>query len=124
MREATITNYLGIFHPQVLQEMQTKMSSIPYCKAKVAQIVGLVERESFDQWQTRMVLLASCLILFSPETIYVNCMARKGVVSGIAEILGVTSQAISKGVDQARYYYQRAEWCRNEVDKIVKEVKG
>lgn len=124
MTTSSITNYLDLFYPHVLQEMQTKMSAIPYSLDKVKKVFVLVDSYTTDHWEKRIILLASCLVLFSPETMFANCMVRRGVVPCIADLVGVTSQAISKQVDQARHYYLRTEWCRGGVDKIVKEVKG
>lgn len=122
MTETTITSYLDIFHPHVLDEMQSKMVSIPFSREAVGEVASTVCMDT--PWENRMVLLAACLMLFSPETVIARCPVRKGVASGIASVLEISQPAISKQVDQARYYYQRTEWCRKEVDRIVKEVKG
>lgn len=118
-----ITNYLNLFHPNILQEMQQKMSAIECAPSVINKVIDLTNGNFNDKWERRMVLIASCLLLFTPETIYANCLVRKGVSSKIAECLGVTQQAVSKQVGQSRYYYSRASWCREAVDRIVKEVR-
>lgn len=119
-----ITNYLNLFHPNILEEMQRKMSAIECTPHVLEKVINLSCANFTDKWERRMVLIASCLLLFTPETIYANCLVRKGVASKIAESLGVSQQAVSKQVAQSRYYYSRTPWCREAVDKIVKEVRG
>lgn len=122
MTQNAATAYLDIFHPEILQKMQEQLSGIDCSPEAVRNIISQVQET--ENWKKRLIIIASSLVLFSPETILIGCTTRYPVTKIVSQELGVSRPAISKNISQATYYYQRFDWCRNAVDKIVKEVRG
>jgi hypothetical protein len=119
-----IQSYLSEYHPAIAKEVEERLRSQPCSTTVVEKIQKLTMSAISEPWQQRLVIITSTLLLCSPETIFTTCPVRKGVASTLAKCIGVSQQAVSKKVEQARHYYAHVATIRETVDNIVKEVRG
>lgn len=121
-----IHSYLSERYPDVAEEVLDKFRSMK-CNPKVIRSVYNKAAEMMEErWEIQVVTIAASLLLCSPETILVNSAVRRssGVATATGKVLGISQVSVSKKVDRARHYYTHVAWCRDAVDKIVKEVRG
>ncbi len=124
MTHIQIQTYLSEYHPAIAKEVEDRLRSQPCTSQVVASVLSRAASIETEPWQHRLIIIISTLLLCSPETIFTTCAVRKGVASTLAKSLGVSQQAVSKKVEQARHYYTHLAAIREAVDKIVKEVRG
>jgi len=124
MTDTVLRSYISQYHPQLLVEVSDKLKSIKCTPELVAMIKDNASNLGFDIWETKLITLATTLILCSPESIYTKSFVRKGVCRTVAKIFNVSVAAISKYISQTRYYYLNIDWVKVEVDKIVQEIKS
>ena len=120
---STLQTYLGEYHPSVLEDVLQRLHSFP---VQEQHFRSFLEMAHGEPWQQKLITIACALLHCSPETIYTKCDVRRnaGVTTTLSRIMGISQQAISKKVDQARHYYLNVRTFRDNVDRIVKEVRG
>lgn len=120
---STLQAYLGEYHPSVLADVLQRLQSFP---VQENDFRSFLEMAHGEPWQQKLTVIACALIHCSPETIYSKCDVRRnaGVTTTLSRVMGISQQAISKKVDQARHYYLNVRTFRDNVDGIVKEVRG
>ncbi|WP_286776723.1 hypothetical protein [Sphingobacterium sp. UBA2074] len=119
-----IAKYLSSHHPDVYQEVTDKLQSIPCTPELVERVVNIAYLRSEEVWRVRLIATTAVLLLCSPESIHADTMIRKGVALTIADILGVSKQAIAKKLEQCRFYYTKTVWAKDTVNEILEEVRG
>ena len=124
MTHIQIQTYLSEYHPAIAKEDEDRLRSQPCTTHVVDSVLSRARILDTEPWQHRLIVIISTFLLCSPETIFTTCAVRKGVASTLARSLGVSQQAVSKKVEQARHYYAHVLAIRETVDKIVKEVRG
>ena len=124
IRQGSLIGYLRENHPDILVEAKSKLLSSPTSRTVFSQMHSRARKIVQDDWQVKLVTITAALLYSSPETLYSAMPIRNGVAKTLGCVLDVTKQAVSKKLDQARHYYTHVAWCRDAVDKIVKEVRG
>ncbi len=119
-----IAKYLSSHHPDVYLEATEKLQSIPCTPELVERVVNIAYLRSEEVWRVRLIATTAVLLLCSPESIHADTVIRKGVALTIADILGVSKQAIAKKLEQCRFYYTKTVWAKDTVNEILEEVRG
>ncbi len=123
INSVAIETYLNQFHPSVFKEISERLSSIPCEYALIKTIYIKAKSSRQEKWELQLITIAATLALCSPETLYVGSRVRLGVAKTLAEILEVSQQRVSQKFESASHYYKNISWCRESVDKIVREVR-
>lgn len=117
-------SYLAVHYPDIADEATERLSSVK-CNPKLVRAVSsLAANHSSETWEFQITTIASVLVLCSPETIHAKSKVRNGIAVALSKVLGISRQAVCQKVDRSRHYYLRVGWCREAVNKIVKEVRG
>lgn len=119
-----IAKYVASHHPEVFQEAEKRLQAVPCSTELVERVVNLSYARSEEVWRVRLIATTAVLLLCSPESIHADTMIRKGVALTIADILGVSKQAIAKKLEQCRFYYTKTVWAKDTVNEILEEVRG
>lgn len=126
MKATYIQQYLSKRYPEIAKEVSSRFTSERCCDRLVDKVCRLALHATSEKWEHQVVSIAAVLLLCSPETIYVESTVRRnsGSASLLGKSLGISQQSVSQKVDRARHYYTHVGWCREAVDKIVKEVRS
>ena len=122
LTQTQLIKCIGELYPNVIQEVSDKLQAIECTNDLVSTIYSKVIGLGYDQWEVRLITLTTVLRLCYPETLFTRSAVRRLVCKVIAKEFGVTTSAVSRNVENAKYYYAKIEWVKNEVDKLVKEV--
>ncbi len=124
MINPVISQYLLLKHPEVYNELAINLKSKPCSLNQLIKIHSFSNQISDDPFYQRLYTICTSLILFSPETIHAEYRVKSGVIKSLAEIMGVSKQALSSKISQSVHYYLNVARVREAVDYIVKEVRG
>lgn len=113
-------NYVKVNHPEVYQEIERELQADKVDMSIVNRLLELIE----PGYYRSMYFIACVILLYSPATIKARSTVAVGVVGVIASSLNVGNTAISKRIPSVRQYYNNVSWFRDNVDRIVKEVRG
>lgn len=124
MTSSAIAQYLSANHPDIYNEISSRLHSEPCSIKTLLALRSLASSESKDPFYQRIYIICASLVLFSPETIHADCRVKSGVVIAISEVLGVSRPLISSKIPQSVHYYRNVGSVTDIVDKIVKEVRS
>lgn len=113
-------NYVKVNHPEIYEELERELQAGQIDVSMVSKLSESIEPGCYRP----LYLITSVLLLFSPATIKANSIIAVGVSDLLCKALGVGKSAISNRLPSARHYYNNVRWFRDNVDRIVKEVRG
>ena len=115
-----IVGVLRKLDPALLKQIEDICAAPDFTQTDIARIWDMCELLE----HRTIVFVASCLLLYSPHSMYGGGKATKGLVKAMALCKGVTGNAISHRISDARVQYTAYAGIKYEVDKIVQTINN
>lgn len=120
MNQSAILKYFQHHFPEQYIKAVNEVQSAPIAINVLRNVYDAIAPSDYKS----MYFICVCSLIYSPSTIKAGNYLRVGLISELACILNVSKPAISRRLPSIRHYYNNVSWFRENVDKIVKEVRG